>query len=251
MYGTRWLGGRAMLARVLQAFESHLDMRSTRWGVTELERRPYDASAVIEGTKVARARDAYFWLRDEPEPSVTLALDDAPSIRIVGAFPPDAIEGLYRTGAALAEVFEPHLGVASSWASPGAALDALDDRRRMLRAAQLCAREYDEHGPIGLGLRTWIGQHFVPLFGAPLLEATPCARLSRTAKGYGIDLVERPWALDDLSEAVSRWRRAMDHLAPARVFATPRAGVPDYALNARCDVGGLAAYDDALDDETS
>ena len=77
---------------------------------------------------------------------------------------------------------------------------------------------YHRLGPQALGTRTTFGPHYVEQFGRERLLSTPVHVTELDWGGIQLDLVEEPWTAS-MEDLVGAWRRGMEHLAPAGIFA--------------------------------
>jgi hypothetical protein len=251
MYGARWLGDRATLSRALTVLESDASTTPISWGIHELERRPYNTLDVLNETQWARASYAYFWLGVEQDPAIFFELDELPCVHFRAEVAPESLQNLYRVSTDLGAVFAPDFGVAGSWSVEEERSRSNDDAvTGMIVASSLPHGDYLECGPIGLGVRTWIGSHFVSQFSSSLLDATPDVFLTHTGDATLVDLVERPWSVGDLASIANHWQNAMAHLESAKVFAERRKVGRhfEYFRNVNCEPGNFAEYDESPSD---
>jgi hypothetical protein len=79
---------------------------------------------------------------------------------------------------------------------------------------------FRDNGPLGLAMRTYLGQDVLELFGRDTLLATPGVPKVLDWGGVRIDLVEDMFGMpqEQLAEV---WKHAMDHLSSRQVFAEP------------------------------
>jgi hypothetical protein len=128
----------------------------------------------------------------------------------------------------LADAFHPDIGITHVWRRVRA-VDKLDDpwatdderdAELMYRAALLSANDYYATGPYGLGMRTYLGPHYVEQFGREQIESLPLVVTKLAWGGYRIDLVAEPWKAN-VATLVAAWRAGMSHLSAAKVFAEP------------------------------
>jgi hypothetical protein len=144
----------------------------------------------------------------------------------------------------LVKAFNPDIATASI--SPGFSRPWLSEDDKYLslinRCAGLAPVDYYKHGPRGLAMRTYIGPHYIEQFGREFLLSTPGVAIEEQQwGGMRIDLSENPWTLS-VPDLISHWKQAMEHLAPAQVFAdveiTPKQRVI-YTKGSRCVTGGI------------
>lgn len=81
--------------------------------------------------------------------------------------------------------------------------------------------DYRDNGPSGLGLYTWLSDHYIQQIGEEHLKKTP--NVTITKKDWGDVRISlgpnnEPWTLD-AQALVDNWRPAMEHLWQAGVFA--------------------------------
>jgi hypothetical protein len=80
---------------------------------------------------------------------------------------------------------------------------------------------YRDHGPGGLGFRTYLGSSALKQLGK-YMRSLPAPFVVRDLAwgGASIDLLPEPWRADAKS-LHAQWHAAMEHFRPAQFFATP------------------------------
>jgi len=122
----------------------------------------------------------------------------------------------------IAEVVKPRFGVTHIlWPS---AIPWKNHRERIHMWMNLCAQftpvKLVNHGPVGVGLRTYFGGDIMELFNRDFLLKTPAKVYELSWGGICIDLVDKPWEAE-LGEILDSWIKVMKYLGTARVFAIP------------------------------
>lgn len=222
LVGDRRLYERAALEPVLRALGARRPFEPESWGLDERCGLPWDEAralgaaggrtspAVLQLQRKKRiAYDAMIGLSDRPyvvvEPKPRTAAKDWPLV--------------FELGDALANAYEPEVGWVHAWAAPPYPMDeAAKARLRIDLGCNGAPNDYQDYGPGGLGMRTYLGPRLVALLGRERIASSPLVCTELPWGGLRVDLVEDPWEAtpDALRQA---WRAAMDHLEPARVFA--------------------------------
>lgn len=109
--------------------------------------------------------------------------------------------------------------------------------------------DYRDNGPSGLGLYTWLSDHYIQQIGQAHLDNTP--HVTITKKDWGgvrisLGPNNEPWTLD-AQALVENWRPAMDHLWQAGVFAKQHIYKEHYIKKTKaenCIIGSRIADED-------
>jgi len=114
-------------------------------------------------------------------------------------------------------------------------LESESDRSRQLLASViwLAPSNYVMEGIVGLAQRTYFGPHYVAQFGADLLRTIPGAFVRECGEGLLVDLAKEPWTLTE-DVVLEKLAIAMQHLAPALVFAVPNENMTRWRMGERC-----------------
>jgi len=239
MVGTRPLYRQDVLLPLVRQLQGHPLLAAEAWGLDDHTNRPYDDQSI--------ARLA----TDEPSGNI-LQLRRSKRIKhttflLLGTQPGISIElspkthardwpALFELGDALAEVYRPDFAWVHLFADVEPPFAEPVEATRFLMDAGVggAGAAYEDFGPGGLGLRTYIGPRFVQLFGHALLLATPAVVAELPWGGIRVDLVEQPWQAAP-SVLTSAWQAAMDHLRPAQLFSTPERDDDGYVTFRRSE----------------
>jgi len=94
------------------------------------------------------------------------------------------------------------------------------DHQLLVKTSFSATKDYFRFGPLGLGLRTYLGPHFAELLGRRRLQS--CPGVLRDIETGGVELdVAGELASTPYDELLRAWRGCVDHLAEAEVFARP------------------------------
>jgi hypothetical protein len=255
LFGTTPLFRDHNLDAVIGAIEADECFVPMTWGLEEKSASPYSRAEVLarvngHGGRPLAQTTLYLRRRKAVAFEAALALGDRP--KILFDFDPkistSEYSRIFELADRLVSVFRPDFGAAHVWLGlrPRSQLtapfadDDEQDAELMFRAAAPVPVQYYRSGPSGLGMRTYLGPHFVAQLGAGLIESCPLHVERLDWGGYRVDLAPEPWRTD-LAAALPAWRRGMAHLGRAQLFAQPRFNkgqVVGFEKTERMSVGG-------------
>lgn len=241
LVGGRPLSEAQTFGALLDAFEAH-DLEPDTWAIGEPPGRAYARDEVERALRGQSATAIGLFRKRAPRYHATLFGRDRPRVLVLFAPPPAdrhhaAIAAL---GDGLAAAQRPDIG----WLQPVADVEPpFDDETARVRGHmdQCCdgsVAEYDDHGPGGLGARTWLGPAMVELIGRDRLDAAPVKASKLDWGGLRVDLVDDPLGAADEALA-DAWTEAMQALDDAGVFARSTLdedGFADFERGPRFDL---------------
>lgn len=232
LIGVRPLYRQDVLLPLLRQLQSQPLLAAELWGLDQHTDRPYDEQEIArlaDGAPLASALQLRRGKRIQYSAQILLGRFPGVSLQIAPQTPARDWPALFVLGDALAEVYQPDI----AWVHISADLeppfdDPQQETRFLIDSGVVGAGvSYEDFGPGGFGLRTYIGPRFVELFGRDLLLSTPAVVAALPWGGVRVDLVEQPWQAD-APPLTSVWRAAMEHVRPAQVFSTPERDEDGY-----------------------
>lgn len=229
MNGERRLYEPDVLSPLLELLAANPLFAPETWSIDDRTFRPYEHDDVA---RLASGQPSAFMLQlkrgKRIKHTTMVRFDNSPGmiIEVVPKTPAKDWPQLFELSDALVASYQPELAwthIASGFKPPFANSTA-ETNYLMDSGVTGISLVYNDYGPGGLGLRTYIGPRLIELFGRDLLLKTPAVVTELDWGGIRIDLVAQPWqaSLDDLAAA---WEGAMEHLRPANLFAKPRRGL--------------------------
>ncbi len=224
---------------LLDAFHD-MDLAPDEYALGEPPGPDYDRDLVLGMITGGKYDAVRVYRRRAPEYSASFHPLRRPRISVTfEAAPHTSFARLVRLGDALAAVQQPHVGwlLELSGIEPPCEDEASLARHIIDESCDGSLALYDEHGPGGLGLVTWLGAPMVERLGRPLLESAPVDVVE--TRGGGLRLQLPDVALGSPPEVlVAAWERAMIPLATAGVFARPQIdeGYVDFVRGDRFDL---------------
>lgn len=242
LFGHRWLGSPGPLDRLLRALEKIPAIAPDRWSLVDGTAVPYDRSAILASVDPCETQVLYLQRSAAPAWEGSVDLMKGSSIALEAEVTGETYALLFELAEALAEALEPDFGSVGRSAFPqGGDADARD-RTLLSYSSGVAPIDYGEHGPLGLGERTYLGPHFVQQFGLATLRSVPAVVRDVPWGGLVIDRLEHPWKAPAMG-LVAPWRAAMAPLTPTEVFASARVfddGNVLWKMGRRCNLGPLA-----------
>lgn len=220
--GTMPLFDASNLAGALKVL-SESDVAATHWSSSDGGPRvPFDAddiTALVDGSPSNHA--VYVFRSTNPRWEFSASLSRRPFLFFDGDASDSAdVSAIATTLVELDNLYEPD--ISSTWFGPELewtwSTPHQRDLLRLLHAVLLAPSDYYRMGPGGLGVRTLLGPHYVKQFGRDRLLGTPVHIMELAWGGVRLDLVEDPWNTS-MERLVDAWRRGMEHLSPAGIFA--------------------------------
>lgn len=238
------VGGRslseAVVAEALVGAFDACGLAPDEYAIGEPPGPDYNREVVLRMLIGGRPTSFSLHRRASPAFSATLFVGNRPRILIRFESPePTHFDAIFGLGHALAAAQRPHVG----WLQPLSGIEppceepAKQARLLIDEGCDGCIASYDEHGPGGLGLRTWMGAQVVERIGRERLASAPLAVLDLDGGGVQLDLLNLTLGASD-EAMVEAWQAAMAVLEPAEVFACPQwdDGYVDFIRGARFNV---------------
>jgi hypothetical protein len=236
MTGDRPLFRPEVLRPVLEALQADPSLAADEWGLDESSPRPFDLDQTVSVARgVSSPHMLRLWRGKPVRQSTLVRLSRRPAVitELPPATPPKDWHHLFELGDPLARAFQPDIAWAHVFRTDGEPVAGEDPRRfEMDMGVTGSGPVYDEDGPGGLGMRTYIGPRLVDFFGRDRLLSTPVPVAELDWGGVRLDLVERPWEAPE-ADLLSAWQAAMNHLRPAEVFAEVERGEDGYVYLSR------------------
>lgn len=225
MTGGRPFYHREVLAAVVGALAADPLFAPQTWGLDARSAFPFDARKVASA---AEGSPSFYMLQLRRKKRIRhdslVHLSDKPGLVVEPPpkTPPADRRHLFDLGDALAAAYQPDIGWAHIFVRPGPDVDEDAATNKLMDASVVgSGLEYDESGPGGLGLRTYLGPRVVEAVGRQLLLSTPAHVTELSWGGVRLDLAAEPWDAVR-GELLAAWRAATEHLRPARVFSEAR-----------------------------
>jgi hypothetical protein len=226
MTGGRPFYQRDVLAPVVAALGASPLFAPEYWGLDERSAFPFDAKKV---SSVAKGEASFYMLQLKRKKRLKhtslIRLNDKPGfiVELSPKTPAADWRSLFDLGNSLAEAYRPDIAWVHLYSKVVPPPTDEDDATQLLmdRSVVGSGIEYDDYGPGGLGLRTYVGPRLVELIGRDLLLSTPSETTELPWGGVRLDLVAAPWAAAR-GELLAAWRAATEHLRPAKVFTEAR-----------------------------
>lgn len=223
MTGDRPFFRRDVLAPVLGSLAAQPLFAPERWGLGEGAGHPFDLEDVL---RVARDAGSQFMLQLERDArlkhSTLIRLSRKPgyTTELPPATPAEDWRHLFELGDPLTEAYRPDIAWVHAFSTldPPAATEAERTQLRMDASVVGSGVGYDDEGPGGLALRTYLGPRFVELIGRELLLSAPAHVAELSWGGVRVDLVAEPWRAAQ-GELHAAWLAATEHLKSARFFS--------------------------------
>ncbi|WP_336883253.1 hypothetical protein [Priestia koreensis] len=227
MYPTVSFKEEETLSRLLGVLESHESFKPTHWGNSETVKVEYNREELMKKV-IEEGTVSEIYLHRNKSVSYTLNVKVNSSPRsfldmdVSKSIPEKLWADFFTLSDQLAEIAKPRFGLAHPFWP--AAHPWNTDRERVHKWMNICAQpvpvRFLSNGPLGLGMRTYIGSQLLDLVDAESLREIPAFLSTLEWGGIKIDLVEDPSDVN-LDMLLDRWLEAMDHLKKADFFATP------------------------------
>lgn len=156
--------------------------------------------------------------RSSPKTDVDLDLGRRPSVTLQAFANGSEFQGIAGLSHTLDSVFHPDLSACWTAQRTQRPWENTLERDLAVIVTGSYLGSYHRLGPQALGTRTTFGPHYVEQFGRERLLSTPVHVTELDWGGIQLDLVEEPWTAS-MEDLVGAWRRGMEHLAPAGIFA--------------------------------
>ena len=244
-FGMTPLYNGSIISKILDCFESDEKLTPELWGLDERNiKSVYNRSDLLEVFKKNEPLSHHVYLqrtkqikykcvlRPGQKSSLFIELDK----NITGV----NWSKVYALADKLANVYQPDIGTV--YFSPTFDLYSQDEKdinlRLMLTSAFLYPSDYYQVGPKGLGMRTYIGEHYLNAFGMDRIKDLPNPILKQEWGGLRLDLLE-DFLSSEPDEIMLAWLEAMKKLKPAQVFAdceTTSSGTFKFKHAANCKI---------------
>ncbi len=227
MFGIKRLEDPETTLPILDIFEESPLMVPEFWSLDERTKLPYDRQEIeqhlnntrplaIDDIFLKRRRKAKYVgrLKEGPRPHIDFEFD--------GKLNPKSWGDVFAFSDQLAKLFQPDFAVTHIAAHPLNSPRPDDYESKVDQSGyvtNITPGKYKKFGPLGLGMRTYIGDYYQNQIGRDLLLATPGCVIDEDTYGMRLDLAEEPWTLD-VEEMCDRWETATNHLNQAKVFPT-------------------------------
>jgi hypothetical protein len=215
-----------MLGRLLTAFEANPAFTPSRWGTNEQVRRSYSASEALAACEASNARFQAIFL-SRPRVVKYSGYFDFARLPFVSfdfhkSFPAHRWSDILELADRVAAAVKPRLGILHIFRPTGQQWCTETDRlkRWMTFAAHPIPVRFRRYGPLGVGMRTYLGSDILEMFGRDLLLTSPALAEELSWSGVRLDLGEDMWNADP-DEVVMQWKKVMDHLKQANALAEP------------------------------
>jgi hypothetical protein len=237
MAGDRPLYYQETLASVLQALQANPLFSAETWGLDERSNKPYEESKIL---LVANGKSSPFVLqlrrKKKIQHTTTIRLSNRPGV-IVNVPPNTPSQdwfNIFELGDSLASAYQPDIAWIHLFADLELPFSDEHQKTQFIMDSGVVGSgsNYDDDGPGGLGIRTYIGPRLIEIFGRDLLLNTPASVTEMNWGGVRIDLVEEPWSASQVA-LVSAWKVAMEHLRQAEVFSEVDIDEDDYVYFTR------------------
>lgn len=98
------------------------------------------------------------------------------------------------------------------------ALNRTEEVLEMMNMSALAGSKYEEYGPGGLGLITYLGKDFISRMGSQCVMNAPIKSEITTWGAMKLSLCEHPFEAAQ-EELTKTWIQAMDYFSPSNIFA--------------------------------
>lgn len=228
MFNSEPLKERDTLLKLLNIFEE--DKRNpTKWGYDERVRLDYDKDEVIERATSDKHDFSYIYLWRNKDVkymghfNLELSSRAFLDFEFGKSMPQKYWQEFFEISHEIAEVVKPRIGIAHIFLPP--TIPWKNDKERIQRYMNTCSQPTPvrliEHGPMGVGMRTYFSGDIMELFGREFLLNAPAVVSELAWGGICIDLVDKPWEAN-ISEILESWINVMNYLESAKVFAIPK-----------------------------
>jgi hypothetical protein len=227
--------------KVVDALCSEEKLTPELWAIHERGAEPFDRKKFQQygndpgpvSLHVLRKRQLWYELDLSIDTRPRLDMDFHP-----GKLKPANLPMVFRAGDLLAEAFRCDFGwvhLASFVRLPSP--DPEDVTQKLMDMGFDPHHSYRDHGPGGLGFRTYLGPSVLKQIGK-YVRSLPAPFVVRDLAwgGVSIDLLPEPW-LADAKSLHTQWQAAMENFRPAKFFATPTVksnGAVSWEKGAKC-----------------
>lgn len=214
---------RQVLEPVLNAFQADPLFAAEGWGLDERSYFAYDEADIL---RIAKGDSSPYVLQLKRKHSLKhtalLRLNRKPAL-VVNFHPSTKAKdwpAIFAWAGALAAAYQPQIAWVHIFSAPEPPLEDEEHKRHYLMDASVTGAgpDYENDGPGGLGMRTYLGPDLVKRFGRDRLLRTPAVVSELPWGGVCLDLVEQPWQAN-MPDLLIAWQATMDALRPAAVFA--------------------------------
>lgn len=228
MYPTVSLEERAALDQLLSVFESDDKFVPALWGNNEMIRLNYNRNELIERVSLKQPKFSEIYLHRDKTVRYSGHFDLTLTKRSFLSFTFDKSmhqknwSTYFMLSDQIAEIVKPRFGVTHIfWPAQTPWKTEIE---RMQKWMNLCSYpvpvKFFPNGPLGLGMRTYLGGDVLEMFDREILSDIPAVVTDLSWGGIRIDLAENPWELDS-EELLNNWMKVMQHLEKAHLFAIP------------------------------
>ncbi|MCM3004565.1 hypothetical protein [Priestia koreensis] len=227
MYPTVSFKEEETLRRLLDVLESHESFKPTHWGNSETIKVEYNREELIQKViEEGNVSEIYLHRNKSVSYTFNVKVNSSPrsflDMDFSKSIPEKLWANFFTLSDQLAEIAKPRFGLAHPFWP--AAHPWNTERERVHKWMNICAQpvpvRFLSNGPLGLGMRTYIGSEILDLVDAKSMQEIPAFLSTLEWGGIKIDLVEDPLDVN-LDTLLDRWLEAMNHLKRADFIATP------------------------------
>ena len=211
--------------KVVDALSSEEKLTPELWAIHERGAEPFDRKKFQQYGNTPGPVSLYVRRKRQFCYELAISIDHRPRLIMEfhpGKLKPANLPMVFRAGDLLAEAFRCDFGwvhLSSFVRLPSA--DPEDVTQKLMDLGCVGHPYYRDHGPGGLGFRTYVGPSALKQIGK-YVRSLPAPFVVRDLAwgGASIDLLPEPW-LADAKTLHAQWHAAMEHFRPAKFFATP------------------------------
>lgn len=215
------------LEKLLDLFDKNEKLVPDKWGNSERVRTNYNREEIVTNVLTQNRRfDDIFIYRNRKTIKYNGWFTTSKSNRAFLRFDFDKSmnskywEEYFELSDNLAQILKPRFGVTTIWSDE---VELIDNNRQasfwnMLESRSVSPAKFLPEGPLGVGLRTYVNEEMINLFGKEFLLKAPAYVEELDWGGIKMDLVKEPWNTE-MELIFEAWIKVMDYLKEANVFS--------------------------------
>ncbi|MEK4114927.1 hypothetical protein NST44_01755 [Paenibacillus sp. FSL W8-0919] len=227
MYPTVSFDKEEVLCSLLDIFEEDGKFNPTHWGDSELVKIEYNRSEILEKVIFERSVSEIYLHRDKSVKytgsiDVKLTPRSFMKFNFHKSMPKKLWPAFFEMSDKIAEIVKPRFGVTHIFWKPIYPWQTDNDRLHIWM--NLCSHpvpvKFLPNGPLGVGTRTYLGDHILEMFDREFLKNAPGSVSELNWGGMRIDVMEHPWEAE-LTILIDNWIKVMGFLETSHVLAIP------------------------------
>lgn len=228
MFPTVSLQEEENLNRLLDVFEFSEKFKPTWWGNDERVKLDYNRTEIVEKilSKNSKFNEIYFHhnksVKYNGRFKTRLNSQSFFDFEFDKTMSTSQCKMFFDFTDKIAEVIKPNFGVTNIlWSGPVPWENEKECLQRFMNlSSQPTTGSFMEHGPMGVGTRTYFSGDVLGLFGKEFVKNIPATIAELEWGGIRVDLLEKPWDAD-FDVMLNSWSEVMKYLESAQILSVP------------------------------